>query len=139
MNDSQVGHDGIVIARTDRMVKVRFTAHSACAGCHVKGVCSVSNSEEKVVDVPNAGYDVAVGDQVEVLLELKQGFRAILLAYILPLMVFLVVLFTVYGVTSREEAAGLAAIGSLVPYYAGLFLLRKRIAGSVNFRLVKPR
>ena len=139
MKDSQVGHDGIVIARTDRMVKVQFTAHSACAGCHVKGVCSVSNSEEKVVDVPNAGYDVSVGDKVEVLLELKQGFRAIMLAYLIPLMLFLTVLFTVYALTSREEAAGLAAIGSLVPYYAGLFFLRKRIAGSVNFRLVKPR
>lgn len=139
MKENQVGHDGIVISRTDRMVKVRFTAHSACAGCHAKGVCSVSNVEEKEVDVPNNGYDVTVGDKVEVLLELRQGFRAILLAYLLPLVLFLVVLFAVYAISGREEVAGLAAIGSLIPYYAGLYFLRKRIAGSVNFRLVKPR
>ena len=136
MRDSQVGHDGIVISSTDQLVRVRFTAHAACAGCHAKGVCSVSNSEEKIVEVPNTGYHVAVGDKVEVLLEVKQGIRAIMLAYILPLILFLIVLFVVYAMTSKEEVAGLSAIFSLAPYYAVLFVLRKRIAGSVNFRLV---
>ncbi len=130
-----VAHDGVVEAVSGENVRVRFVAHSACAACHAKGVCSVSDSEEKFVDVVSDAAGLKVGDRVEVLLAQSQGFRAVWFGYGLPLLILLAVIFTVYGVTGRDALAGLTGLVSLAPYYAVLFLFRKRITRSMEFRL----
>lgn len=132
-----IAHDGVVISLTDSLVRVKFVAHSACAACSAKGICSVSDSEEKYVDVPDAGFDLRAGDRVEILLEQSQGFKALFYGYILPLLVLLAVLFIAYAVTGREGVSALAGLGALVPYYLTIWLFRKKISRSFRFRLRK--
>ncbi len=136
-NGSAVSHEGVVERITGDLIRVRFIAHSACAACHAKGVCAVSGSEEKYVDVLNGSSGYAVGDRVEVMLEEKQGFRALAYGYVFPLVILLVVLFILSELTGREGFSALIAIGSLVPYYFIVWLCRKRLSGKFDFRIQK--
>lgn len=134
---STIAHEGIVESISDGHVRVRFTAHSACSACHAKGVCSISNSEEKFVDVTNTIPGLSEGDPVEVILLQNQGFKAVWLGYGLPLLILLVVIFSFYAITGRDALAALIGIGSLAPYYLVVFLFRKRITRSIQFQLRK--
>jgi positive regulator of sigma E activity len=132
-----VAHDGVIEAVSGKNVRVRFVAHSACAACHAKGVCSVSDSEEKFVDLVTPEPGLKAGDRVDVLLAQSQGFKAVWYGYGLPLIVLLAVIFTVYAVTGRDAFAALIGLGSLVPYYLVLFVFRTRITRSMEFKLRK--
>lgn len=132
-----VSHDGIVESISGSRVRVRFVAHSACSACHARGVCSISDSEEKFVDVENVLADIKPGDSVSVILEQNQGFKAVWYGYGLPLIILLAVIFTLYGITGRDGFSALIGMGSLVPYYLVVFLLRKRITRSIQFKLRK--
>jgi sigma-E factor negative regulatory protein RseC len=132
---STVAHEGIIESISGTQVRVRFVAHSACSACHAKGVCSISNSEEKFVDVTNTLPGLSEGDHVEVILAQSQGFKAVWYGYGFPLVILLVVIFTLYGITGRDGLAALIGLGTLIPYYLVIFLFRKRISRSIEFKL----
>jgi len=136
-NASSVSHQGVIEKITDEAVTVRFVAHSACSACHAKGVCSLSNSEEKIVEVPGEGTGYHIGEQVEVLLHQRQGFKAVAFGYVFPLIVVLVVLVLSISLTRREGLSALLSLGILIPYYLLLWLFRKKISRSIVFRLKK--
>jgi positive regulator of sigma E activity len=130
-----VTHEGIVEKISGSMVRVKFVAHSACSACHAKGVCSISNSDEKFVDVTYGSPGLSAGDHVEVILEQNQGFKAVWYGYGLPLLILLAVIFTLYGITGRDAFSALIGLGSLLPYYLIIYLLRKKITRSIQFKL----
>ena len=132
-----VAHEGIVEKISGTQARVRFVAQSACAACHARGVCSISNSEEKFVEVTNTLPGLAAGDHVEVLLEQSQGFKAVWYGYGLPLVILLAVIFTFYGVTGRDALSALIGMGSLIPYYLFVYLFRNRITRSIQFKIRK--
>ncbi|MDD4646149.1 MAG: SoxR reducing system RseC family protein [Bacteroidales bacterium] len=134
---STVTHDGIVEMIEGSHVRIRFVAQSACAACHARGVCSISNTEEKFVDIEDSRIDLSVGEHVEVVLEQRHGYKAVLFGYGLPLIVLLAVLISVLAVTQREGLSALIGIGSLVPYYLIIYLFRKKIGKSIEFRIRK--
>lgn len=134
---STVAHEGIVESISGSRVRVRFVAHSACSECHAKGVCSVSGSEEKFADVTNILPGLSVGDKVDIILAQSQGFKAVWYGYGLPLIILLSVIFIFYAITGRDGLAALVGMGSLIPYYLVVFLFRKRITRSMEFRLRK--
>ncbi len=136
-SNTNVAHEGIVEKIAGTQVRVRFVAHSACSACHAKGVCSISDSEEKFVDVTNTLTGLSVGDRVEVLLAQNQGFKAVFFGYGLPLIILLAVIFICNGITGREGFSALIGLGSLAPYYLLVFLFRKRITRSIEFKLRK--
>jgi len=132
-----VTHDGIVERISGQTVRVRFVAHSACSACHAKGVCSISESEDKFVDVANTLSGLSEGDRVEVVLAQSQGFKAVWYGYGLPLILLLAVIFGLYAATGRDGFSALIGIGALIPYYLLVFLFRKRISRSIEFKLRK--
>ena len=44
-------HKGIVTEVTDDLVRVKIESVSACAACHAKGLCSMSDKTDKIIDV----------------------------------------------------------------------------------------
>jgi sigma-E factor negative regulatory protein RseC len=132
---SSVSHEGVVERMEGETVLVRFIARSACAACHAKGVCSISNSEEKVVEVKGVKDSWKAGDHVEVLLEQRQGFTALMYGYGIPLVILMAVLFTVSAITGREGLSALIAMGSLIPYYLIIWIFRKKISGKFEFHI----
>jgi sigma-E factor negative regulatory protein RseC len=136
-NKSSVAHEGVIEKITSDSIVVRFVAHSACAACHAKGICSVSESEEKIVEVKHPGTGFTTGEVVQVLLAQTQGFKALAFGYVYPLLVVMLVLTLSYTLTGREGLSALLSLGALVPYYLGVWLFRKKISKSIEFRLKK--
>ncbi len=134
-----VTHAGIVDSIDGNRVRVRIVQTSACAACKVAGHCNAAEAKEKLVDVLTA--DVTrwkVGDTVTVAASQQMATRALLLAFGLPLVLLLVVLFTVLAVTGREGLSALCGLAALVPYYAVLWLTRKRLQQRLAFWIQDP-
>ena len=84
-----IKHDGIVIAvNGDGTVLVRIVQTSACASCKAKAMCASAESKEKEILAVGDGL-LAIGDEAEVVVQQKMGWKAVLLAYMLPFVVMM--------------------------------------------------
>ena len=61
--------------------------------------------------------------------------RALLLGFGVPFLLVVCVLLIALRFTANEGVAALLALGSLVPYYFALWLLRDRIQRSISFQI----
>ncbi|HRR92450.1 MAG TPA: SoxR reducing system RseC family protein [Bacteroidales bacterium] len=132
----EIKHTGIVVSAGPDAVKVRFEQNSACAGCHAAGYCTATSSEERIMEV-KGNHELRSGDRVEVSISKSQGYLALFLGYLLPLLILLTVLFILTGLSAGEVTAALAAVGVTGIYYLGLYLSGKHISGKFNFRVHK--
>ncbi len=134
---NEIEHTGIIEAIDDDGIKVKFTSVSACAACHAKGVCSASDMKEKEVTVPGSNGNFHKGDPVFVTLKASMGTKAVLIGYIYPFFLLLTVLLILSGTGLTELRAGLLSLGTLIPYYFILFLLRNKLERTFAFTIRK--
>ena len=82
----QIEHKGVVMAVTDVDVTVCVKQHSACSMCEVASLCRSSDSVEKIFLLPlPKDMDLKEGDLVLLIGNVGLGLRAVLHAYIIPL------------------------------------------------------
>ena len=132
----QVMHTGQVVSMTPKTTTVQIVSHSACSECHAAGLCGLSEFTEKAVEVPTDPYATfGVGDEVQVVLKASMGFKAVWIAYFLPLVVLLAVALGLIALGVPEVVAGLAGIGAVALYYLGVWLLRDRLRNEYVFTI----
>ena len=133
----KIKHLGIVENIDGPHLKVRIVQTSACASCSVKGHCSVSDSEEKLIDVYNdKQIDCRVGQQVVIGGAASLGLKAVLWAFVLPFAVVLVSLFAAMHFSGgNEPLSAVVALCMLIPYYIGLYACRGRFRRTFVFTL----
>ena len=122
-----VSHSGVVVKADGNKVCVKIESLSACAACHAKGMCTLSDKEDKIIDVEvdgNKTYNV--GDNVVVCVEQKRGLQAVLLAYIVPAVLVVVALVMFLNVVA-EPLAIIFSLLTLALYYCVLYVFRKQI------------
>jgi len=134
----EISHTGFVSRINSNTLYVTIISQSACSACHVRGSCVASEMEEKEIEIRDYKGYYTPGQQVVVVMRGSAGTKAILFGYILPFVVLMVSLFVAIPVTGSEITGGLVAIGMLVPYYAGLFIFRRRLQKSFRFELKSP-
>ena len=134
---NEISHAGVIESIAEGCVKVRILQTSACASCKVAAHCNASESKIKVVDVCGVANvsSLSVGQSVVVSTSRDVANRALLLGFGLPFLLLVAVLMIVLWITGNEGIAALSAIGSLVPYYLVLWLLRDRISRQVRFEI----
>lgn len=134
---NEISHAGVIESIAEGCVKVRILQTSACASCKVAAHCNASESKVKVVDVCGVANvsSLSVGQSVVVSTSRDVANRALLLGFGLPFLLLVAVLMMVLWITGNEGVAALSAIGSLVPYYLVLWLLRDRISRQVRFEI----
>ena len=76
-----------------------------------------------------------VGDSVVVSMSGDNGRDAVIYAFVLPFIIMVVVLYCCLRISSDEALAALVGIGSLVPYYLVLYLLRGKLRRKFLFVL----
>ncbi len=131
-----ITHPGIIERITENSVFVKILSMSACASCHAKGMCSIADVEEKVVEVkkdPNREY--TVGEEITVVMKKSLGGRAVFLGYVLPFLLMIATLIAVLLITGEEGPAGLSAILVLIPYYWLLYVFRNRLKRTFSFTI----
>ena len=132
-----VSHKGVVVAVDGRRLKVQIESVSACAACHAKGMCTLSDKEEKLIDIESpAAVDKKVGDVVTVVVTQQRGMQAVVLAYILPAIVVILSLVGMLNIVS-EPVAIILSLLSLAVYYILLYLFRNRISSKFVMTLAE--
>ena len=133
---NRISHSGIVEGIQDGCVKVRIVQTAACAACKVASHCNAAESKVKMIDVfccDTAKYKT--GQEVVVWASKDVANKALVLGFGVPLLLLVGVLVIVLRLTSDEGVAALVALGSLVPYYLLLWLLRDKIQQRISFQL----
>ncbi|MBQ5388127.1 MAG: SoxR reducing system RseC family protein [Paludibacteraceae bacterium] len=135
-----IKHDGIVIAvNANGTVRVKIVQTSACAACKAKAMCASAESKEKEIEAIGDGL-LAVGDTAEVLVQQKLGWKAVLLAYILPFVVMLGVVVIGNGLqVIGEEIVGTIALCAMGVYYIVLGFFKDKIQKEFSFTAVKKQ
>lgn len=137
-SSSEISHKGRVVSVTPEVTTVEIVSESACGACHAKGLCSLGDPKVKMVEVPTSGWsDIRPGDEVEVVLKASMGHKAVLLAYMIPLVLLVAVLLVAVSAGVGELYAGLAAIAAVAVYYFGLWLMRGRLRNEYIFNIKK--
>ena len=137
-SSSEISHKGRFVSVTPEVTTVEIVSESACGACHAKGLCSLGDSKVKMVEVPTSGWsDIRPGDEVEVVLKASMGHKAVLLAYMIPLVLLVAVLLVAVSAGVGDLYAGLAAIAAVAVYYFGLWLMRGRLRNEYIFNIKK--
>ena len=131
-----IKHDGIIIAlNEDGTALVRIVQTSACAACKAKAMCASAESAEKEMTVVLLGDGQwAVGDTVEVMAQQKMGWKAVVLAYLLPFFVMLAVMLIGNAIWAvREEILGTVALCAMAVYYLVLGMFKDKLQKEFSF------
>ena len=129
MKDTEtISHEGVVTKIADDELEIKILAQSACAACHAKSACGMGEQAEKILTVPRPkDKDFALGQRVNVRMSIGQGNKAAILAYLLPILLLLAVLFTCLGLGLNDGLSALISIVALIPYYIVLYLKRDQL------------
>lgn len=128
MSEETVSHEGIVTQINENDIQVKIIQESACASCHAKSACTVVDQAEKYLTVPRpAGREIHLFQKVNVVMKVGQGNTAAVLAYLIPIVVLLAVLFICLGLGLSEGLSALLGIAALIPYYSILYLRRDKL------------
>lgn len=133
---TNIEHQGTVQSTNHEYVYVKILSQSACASCHAKGLCSISEMKEKVIEVlrtPGSVYKE--GDEVTVIMEESLGVTALILGYLIPFVVLMTVLLTSMALTKNELLSGILSTVILIPYYYILSLFKSRLKNKFVFRI----
>ena len=123
-----ISHEGVVTKITDDELEIKILAQSACAACHAKSACGMGEQAEKILTVPRPkGKDFSINQKVTVKMAIGQGNKAAVLAYLIPIILLLVVLFLWLGLDLSEGLSAIISIVALIPYYIVLYLRRDKL------------
>jgi len=132
--DSEISHEGIVKTADKDSVMVLLSPGVSCCGCQAEKSCNISGTDRKLIKVEGA-FNFSSGEKVIVSMKRSQGYSALFLGYILPLIVVTVTLTVMITLSVNELFSGLISLGLLIPYYLLLFILRKSINNRFTFTL----
>ena len=135
---NEITHKAKVIDMTPDFTTIEIMVSSACSECHAKGLCGVSESEEKVISLPTDPYATYnVGDEVILATKKSMGFKAVWISYVIPLAVLMILILSLLqifeGSKAKEAIAGLGALAGVGIYYFVIWLLRNRLKNEFVF------
>ena len=134
MAKDDVSHIGKIIEITPEFTTVEIISSSACASCHAKGLCGVSEEKVKVILLPTDPYaSYSTGDEVEVVMKKSMGLKAVWISYVIPLFILMILILSLSSVTVHEVYVGLGAIAGVALYYLVIYLFRSRLANDFVF------
>ena len=131
---NEITHQAKVIEMTPEFTTVEIQVSSACSECHAKGLCGMSEVQEKVISLPTDPYATYnVGDQVQLCTKMSMGMKAVWISYVIPLMILMILILSLSVVFESEAVTGLASVGGVALYYLVIWMLRDRLNNEFVF------
>ena len=132
---NKISHSGIVDSIESGCLHVRILQATACGSCKAASTCNASERKEKIIDVYGVDDTSAysVGQRVTVVASSGMGIKAVLLAFGIPFVILLTVLFAGSCLTGDEGLLALLSIVCLVPYYIILYKCRDKLQEKFTF------
>ena len=125
LGEEKVEHPGVVRKIEGNKAEVAIISKAGCISCSLKNVCSVSDVQEKIIEV-NLFPDNQIKEGDNVVIEMKQSYGnwAVALGYFFPFLVLVLGLIVFLQLGLDQGLAGILAIALLIPYYVALYLLK---------------
>ena len=118
---------------TVQLVQCSSKAQSAvqdCSKLSSEKTTTLNNVEQPLNNVEQ----YKLGDEVEVMVQQKMGWKAVVLAYLLPFFVMLAVMFVGNAIwTVREEILGTVALCAMAVYYLVLGMFKDKLQKEFSF------
>jgi len=135
MAKNTIEHDGIVIKVADRFIIVAIQNQSACATCHSKGACGLSEVTQKNITAEKPDTEVKIGDRVIVSASTGNAMLSVLLAYVVPSALILATLTLLVVTGFGEIAAAALSLLTIAAYFIILYLFRDKFAQKIKFKV----
>lgn len=134
--NNRVSHEGIITKIGEDTVEVKILSKSACVSCNIKSACNMSEMQEKIISIPlPKDKNLSIGQEVKISMGLNQANKAVVYAYVIPLIILVAMIFILNAFKIEEGINALISIGSLIPYYAILYLFRNRIKSKFEYEI----
>ncbi|WP_294142141.1 SoxR reducing system RseC family protein [uncultured Sanguibacteroides sp.] len=130
-----ITHEGVVIAVNDSHITVSIQSQSACAACHAKGACGLSEVTHKNITAEKPGTPVAIGDKVIVMASTGSALYSVLFAYLLPSVVIIAILALLISSGIKETWAALFTLLTITIYFIIIYFFRNRFAQKIKFKV----
>ena len=133
-----IEHEGTIDSINGNQYTIRITQSTACSECHAKGACMAADTKVKMVDVVDSSGQFKMNERVLLSGKTSIGYKAVLWAFVLPLILLLGVIFVSTSVwhLSELQAASLALV-ALAPYYTLLYVVRHKMGEKLAFTIKK--
>ena len=133
-----IEHEGIIHSINGNQFTILISQNSACSECHAKGACMAADTKEKMVDVVDDSGMFRLNERVMLLGKTSIGYKAILWAFVIPLILMISVIIAATSIWNISELqAALMSLIALVPYYSFLYIARFKIADKLAFTIKK--
>ena len=121
-----IQHRGIVKHAGEGRIVVCIEQQSACAACHAKSACLVSDKKEKLIEVKGESHRFAEGEEVMVM------------AFAVPFVLVVAAVFAATRLSGGDDGiGGLAGLAVLAGYYALLYAFREKVGRRFSFSVSK--
>ena len=134
--ENRISHEGIVTKIDNENIEVKILSKSSCAACNIKSACNMSEMQEKIITIPAPkDKNLSIGDNVKISMRIGQANKAVVFAYIIPLIILVSMIFILNALKLEEGINALISIGSLIPYYLILYLFRNKIKRKFEYEI----
>ena len=131
---NEIIHSGKIVDITPDFTTVQIIASSACSECHAKGLCGMSEEQEKIIMLPTDPYTPRqVGEEVQVKTKMTMGLKAVWISYVIPLVILMILILSLSSVVGNEYLRGAVAIAGVGIYYFIIWLLRDKLSDQFEF------
>lgn len=137
MREDCVEQKGIVIKKQENKVVVKIEQKSTCSSCHARGACTSLDKKDKEIEIKSkdtANYNI--GDEVIITISTKLGMKAVLIAFVLPLILIVLALFlSIKLFTLSQSLSALISLVVLSAYYFFLYKQNLFLSKQFNFTI----
>lgn len=118
---------GRVVYIDSEVIHVEVMQHSACRSCQAKSLCHMTESESHVFIVANTTSEINMHDSVNLTITQQKGLLAVVIAYILPVLVFLGIVLVGSWVHWHELLTAGGGMLFICLYFFMLYLYRNKL------------
>ena len=134
--ENRISHEGIVTKIDGENIEIKILSKSSCVSCNIKGACNMSEMQEKIISIPAPkDKNLSIGQEVKISMGLGQANRAVIFAYVIPVIILISMIFILNALKIDEGLNALISIGSLAPYYLILFLFRDKLKSKFEYEI----
>ncbi len=134
--ENRISHEGIVTKIDGENIEVKILSKSACGSCNIKGACNMAEMQEKIITIPAPkDKNLSIGQEVKISMRLGQANRAVVFAYVIPLIILVAMIFILNALKIDEGLNALISIGTLAPYYLILYLFRNKLKSKFEYEI----
>ena len=133
---TEISCEAIIKFVENGKIGVAVKQADACGSCAAQKLCH-GEKEEKIIWINNPQEDYKVGEVVLISTDYKSCILSVVYGYILPLVLFLAVVFGLYAAEFDEIICGIFGIIILIPYYFGLSFVSRKIFSNNQFKITK--